>query len=120
MIDFDQFKQFNDRYGHKVGDQVLQRVAGTISRTIRKPDTACHYGWEELVVLLPEAGVTASIGVGTLGENEVVEAATLLERADQALYSAKKSGRNQLRVWRKSINDNSSNVFSSVLPNPPG
>lgn len=148
MIDVDHFKQFNDCYGHQVGDLVLQGVADTINRTIRKPDTACRYGGEEFVVLLPETGVnaavnlaqrllesiagttvahkqkllgvTASIGVGTLGEDEVVEAATLLERADQALYSAKNSGRNQLRVWHKSISDNSSDEFSGFSPVPFG
>lgn len=148
MIDVDHFKQFNDCYGHQVGDLVLQQVADTINQTIRKPDTACRYGGEEFVVLLPETGVnaavnlaqrllesiaettvahkqkllgvTASIGVGTLGDDEVGEAATLLERADQALYSAKNSGRNQLRVWQKHINDNSPDGFSGVSPVPFG
>jgi len=61
-------------------------------------------------------GVTASLGVGTLMDDEVADAATLLERADQALYAAKNSGRNQLRVWRKPVNDNTPEVYSAAAP----
>jgi len=127
---------------------VLQRVADTIKRTLRKPDTACRYGGEELVVLLPETdvvaaeklaqrlleaianttvaynqelfGAIASLGVGTLRHDEVVDAATLLERADQALCAAKNSGRNQLGVWRKYISDNAFDGLSVVPPVSPG
>ncbi|OEU47989.1 MAG: hypothetical protein BA871_07455 [Desulfuromonadales bacterium C00003096] len=144
MIDIDHFKQFNDRYGHQIGDLVLQRVADTIKRTIRKPDTACRYGGEEFVVLLPETdlvaaeklaqrlleaiaettvahnqellGITASLGVGALRNDETTDVATLIERADQALYAAKNSGRNQLRVWRKPVNDNTPEVNSAAPP----
>jgi len=148
MIDVDHFKQFNDCYGHQLGDLVLQRVADTIKRMIRKSDTACRYGGEEFVVLLPETEVvvavkmaqrllhaieeatvahnqkllrvTASLGVGTLGKDEVADASSLLERADQALYAAKNSGRNQLSVWHKPVIDNSFDVFPGVSPVPPG
>lgn len=148
MIDVDHFKQFNDCYGHQVGDLVLQRVADTINGTIRKPDTACRYGGEEFVVLLPETGVeaaarlaqrlleaieettvahnekllgvTASLGVGTLGDDEAADAATLLERADQALYAAKNSGRNQLRIWQKSVGGYDFDGASRVTAVSPG
>lgn len=142
MIDIDHFKQFNDRYGHQIGDLVLQRVADMIKRTIRKPDTACRYGGEEFVVLLPETdlvaaeklgqrllevirkttvvhnqellGITASLGIGALKNDETADIATLIKRADQALYAAKKSGRNQLRVWRKSLNENTPEACSAA------
>lgn len=129
MVDVDHFKQFNDRYGHQLGDLVLKKVADAIASTIRKPDTAGRFGGEEFIVLLPETGqdaaarlgqrlleaiqgeklehrgellgVTASLGVGTLDEAEQVEMSILLKRADEALYAAKNSGRNQLKVWKE-------------------
>ena len=144
MIDVDHFKQFNDRYGHQLGDLVLKKVADTIGRTIRKPDSAGRFGGEEFVVLLPETdlnaavrlaqrllkaieettvvyngeplGVTASLGAGTLGVDEEADVATLLERADQALYAAKNSGRNQLRVWQEPGKGDGLVVSSPAVP----
>ncbi len=124
LIDVDHFKAFNDTYGHVEGDRCLQEVAAAISKAIRRPgDTCARYGGEEFAVLLPntseegawgraeiirkavtslnrthsgnEAGhVTISIGVVTsTGEFEPPE---LLKLADDALYSAKQSGRNKV------------------------
>ena len=133
MIDVDHFKQFNDRYGHQAGGIVLKRVSETIRQTVRQSDTACRYGGEEFAVLLPETEaiaalhlaqrllaaiegtlvmhgeillrVTASLRVATLHQNEKVDTATLLNRADLALYEAKGLGRNQVKVWTPALNN---------------
>ena len=122
LIDIDHFKRINDTYGHAKGDVVLQLLARTIARTVRRSDQAFRYGGEEFVVLLGHTdlagaevmaeririlvagsrelhrelseGVTVSVGVGTLREQDTLE--TLCERADRALYLAKRSGRNRV------------------------
>ncbi len=119
MIDLDHFKLLNDRYGHPVGDKVLRQVANTISSLVRAPDVACRIGGEELMILMPDCGlsaaevkadqlraaiaalsadgsmppVTASFGVASRPET-TVRAEDLLSHADAALYSAKQQGRN--------------------------
>ena len=122
LVDIDFFKRINDNYGHARGDAVLRSLARTIARTIRRSDHAFRYGGEEFVVMLahtdiggahtmaeririlvaanrelnreiPE-GVTVSIGVGTLRANDTLE--SLCERADSALYRAKRAGRNRV------------------------
>jgi diguanylate cyclase len=127
LLDIDHFKNVNDTYGHGVGDQVLQKVADTITGTIRSSDLACRFGGEEFAVLLPETDreaairlgerllrnieqggfatdkgaifISASMGIAALAEEEEASSNLLLERADQMLYQAKNAGRNQLRVW---------------------
>jgi diguanylate cyclase len=127
MLDIDHFKKFNDTYGHRLGDRVLGQVALSLREALRKSDTACRYGGEEFVVLLPETGseaalslakrilasvqetsvfhdgnhlgITASIGVATGLTTAMDSFDDLLEQADRALYKAKNSGRNQLRIW---------------------
>jgi diguanylate cyclase (GGDEF)-like protein len=122
LIDIDHFKRINDTYGHAKGDVVLQLLARTIARTVRRSDQAFRYGGEEFVVLLGHTdlagaevmaeririlvagsrelhrelseGVTVSVGVGTLREQDTLE--SLCERADRALYLAKRSGRNRV------------------------
>jgi diguanylate cyclase (GGDEF)-like protein len=126
MIDVDGFKLINDTSGHAAGDAVLQAVADRIVGDRRPQDTAARYGGDEIVVVLPEAdaeaaqvvaerlraavegtavptpggplGVTLSIGVAALDES-VADVAALLHRADEALYRAKRSGRNRSMVW---------------------
>jgi diguanylate cyclase (GGDEF)-like protein len=122
MIDVDLFKQVNDTQGHLIGDQVLAGVAMQIERQLRQVDLPGRYGGDEFLALLPETDltnayqaaerlrraisqimystenepvrVTVSIGLAELRENaDTLE--TLIERADQALYSAKQSGRNR-------------------------
>ncbi|WP_119394182.1 GGDEF domain-containing protein [Salinibius halmophilus] len=117
IADIDHFKAINDRYGHERGDTVLQEVANNIADSLRKTDTVYRYGGEEFVVLLPRTStelarivaerlqkdvqqvvlpdsnkVTASFGIAELHNGQ--DAATLLQRADQALYRAKNAGRN--------------------------
>ncbi|NMB87542.1 MAG: diguanylate cyclase [Chloroflexi bacterium] len=125
MIDIDHFKQTNDTYGHIVGDMVLRAVANACRKTLRKVDVIGRYGGEEIMALLPEtdeeaahltaerlrrsienmrvyldAGspvqVTASLGVTTLHSGEEASLPVLLDRADQAMYMAKRLGRNRV------------------------
>ncbi|VWB23642.1 diguanylate cyclase [Burkholderia lata] len=125
FVDVDHFKAFNDYYGHPAGDDVLRRVAQTASHCLRRDsDHVARYGGEEFVVTLPDTDaqgaltvaegirraiaalgiehakspygrVTASIGAAT-SANGRVNAATLLRRADEALYRAKSGGRNRV------------------------
>jgi diguanylate cyclase (GGDEF)-like protein len=123
MIDIDHFKRLNDRYGHATGDRVLTAVAGAIAAGVRAEDTPARYGGEEFAVLLRRASaeqavevgerirravvrlhpaslgidepVTVSIGVAVAGSGEVAIPG-LVERADQALYRAKRLGRDRV------------------------
>ncbi len=123
VIDLDYFKAINDRYGHATGDEVLKNVARELQLCCRESDIACHsyrYGGEEFVMLLnhtDRAGAaiaaerirqrihavttpveddtirtTASIGAASLVAGDNME--TLFDRADEALYAAKRAGRN--------------------------
>lgn len=120
MIDLDHFKRLNDQHGHAVGDAVLRDVAGTLLASLRRTDVACRYGGEELLVLLPDADlaatmtkaelirariadlssahgfpITASLGVAAFPETSA-QSADLLKSADAALYQAKHSGRDKV------------------------
>jgi diguanylate cyclase (GGDEF)-like protein len=125
MMDVDHFKSFNDKYGHAVGDQVLQRVSKHLAATLRLPDLVARYGGEEFCVLAEvddvavamdlaervrravatRAGaglregayvsVTISIGVAVCPP-QAPDVSSLLNAADAALYEAKRSGRNRV------------------------
>ena len=122
MIDIDRFKAFNDRYGHGAGDEVLRAVGGSIVRAVRDDDVPARYGGEEFVVLLRNPGpaialevgervraavaaidltalrlpaVTVSVGVA-VAEYDDEPIGDLVERADRALYRAKRNGRNRV------------------------
>jgi two-component system cell cycle response regulator len=124
VLDIDYFKSINDTHGHDAGDDVLREFAVRIRKSIRGIDLACRYGGEEFVVLMPETDlavatmvaerlrrriasepfpiqggtgqieVTISIGIAALGRGDT--AANVLKRADQALYRAKRDGRNRV------------------------
>ena len=123
MADIDNFKKFNDAHGHPEGDKVLEGMGQTIGHCVRHDDLPCRYGGEEFAVILPGASqdqgravaerirrefkalrfkphgipaapVTVSLGLATLHGGESAEA--LLNRADQALYTAKGRGKNQI------------------------
>jgi two-component system cell cycle response regulator len=125
IMDIDHFKAVNDTHGHDIGDEVLREFSKRIGANIRGIDLACRYGGEEFVVVMPETDaafayavaerlrksiettaiditrapgtipITVSIGIAASeGEGDTAEA--LLRRADQALYSAKRNGRNRV------------------------
>lgn len=121
MMDLDYFKKINDTYGHNIGDYVLKTFASIVIKTIREADIFARWGGEEFVLLLKNIGcdeafgvaekirhevehydfneagkVTCSIGICEVMEEEDLEAA--VERADGALYEAKKGGRNQTKI----------------------
>jgi two-component system cell cycle response regulator len=125
VLDIDYFKAINDTHGHDAGDDVLRDFALRIKRSIRGIDLACRYGGEEFVIVMPETDmavaamvaerlrrriaadpfaiaqgakhipVTISIGIAGLRGKED-SAAKLLKRADEALYRAKRDGRNRV------------------------
>jgi diguanylate cyclase (GGDEF)-like protein len=124
FLDLDHFKALNDGYGHAAGDTVLRTFAGILSATIRNMDTAGRWGGEEFVVILPEATaeealdiaerireavsffsfeisgglhLTCSVGVACYPVHAADQDA-LLAAADQAMYGAKRLGRNQVRM----------------------
>jgi len=125
MLDLDHFKQINDRHGHPAGDLILQEFARRIRVSVRDMDFVARYGGEEIVIVLPETdlaatmlvaerlrtamaaspmkisdraiNVTVSIGVAQKDEN-TLQLETLIARADQAMYIAKHRGRNRIAV----------------------
>ncbi len=122
MSDLDKFKPVNDRYGHPAGDELLRVVADRLRSGVRAVDTAVRYGGDETALILPDTGtrdavrianriresiardplvqkygVTASMGVATHHPYGSDTADSLVHRADQALYEAKRQGGN--RVW---------------------
>ena len=118
MLDVDHFKSYNDTYGHPAGDDVLRAVVEVLSGVVRAHDVVARYGGEEFVVLLPATDsdaarvaadrlraalalypwprrpVTASLGIAT-SEPGSTDLLTLVDRADRALYLAKRSGRDR-------------------------
>lgn len=122
FVDIDHFKQVNDRYGHLVGDIVLQKVSQVLSGNLRSIDVVARYGGEEFVIIFPNCDqsevlhaierirkvteetpiivndfqitLTLSAGVATAPE---IKATQLLKKADDALYMAKGNGRNQIQ-----------------------
>ncbi len=106
MIDIDNFKTFNDSYGHLEGDTCLKRVASALQRYVQRAgDLVARYGGEEFVVLLPSRSangsnnvVTISLGVASIVPLEHLLTTDLIRLADRALYSAKRAGRNRAMI----------------------
>ncbi len=129
LVDLDHFKLYNDRFGHRVGDEVLASAAGAMLQVLRQTDRVARYGGDEFLVLLPETDLaqagataerlresianarpkradpveipplTASVGVAQLEPDQGVPA--LLDAADEALYAAKAAGRNRVRFAKE-------------------
>jgi len=126
MIDIDNFKGINDRFGHLAGDLVIRSVGDILKRSVRRFDLCTRFGGEEFAVVMPGSGaensasvaerirqrveafrpsetelaelrVTASIGMVV---SQGASARDLIARADQALYEAKRSGKNRLVEWK--------------------
>ena len=131
LVDADHFKSVNDRFGHLVGDKVLQSVSKVLKDNARKADFVARYGGEEFIIVMPEAGlglaaqgaermrralaahvhqdvtelggeaVTASFGVATF-EKADDRLEDLVAAADHAMYRAKTLGRNRVTVADRS------------------
>jgi diguanylate cyclase (GGDEF)-like protein len=129
ILDVDHFKNFNDTMGHPEGDQVLRKVANILKETVRENDIVARYGGEEFAVILPSVEhegaailaerirkkieetyfeheevqpinkVTVSVG-GAVAPDNAENFKELIHKADSALYAAKRSGRNQIRMYK--------------------
>jgi len=122
LLDIDNFKSLNDSHGHKAGDEALQHIVGVIKEHLRPADALARFGGEEFVILLPDSDTTAAIEVMTRLQRELTkrfflhnnerllitfscgvtqrlpgeELQSSVERADRALYQAKRAGKNRV------------------------
>ncbi len=119
MIDIDDFKKYNDTYGHPAGDKLLKALCQLLLGALRTTDMVFRYGGEEFVVLLlhtfkqeafevakrllnlekQELPITVSIGLSHLLDDGVLSKDDLIEQVDKALYQAKQSGKNQICLY---------------------
>lgn len=124
LLDIDHFKRFNDNHGHQAGDRALQKVARLLQCEVRTPFIACRHGGEEFAVIMPnssaadatvlaerlrrelanmvecDAPLTLSIGLASLADGPFERPEQLFAAADEALYAAKRGGRDQLVCYQ--------------------
>jgi diguanylate cyclase len=129
MVDIDRFKDINDTYGHKAGDEALMQLADLARRSCRRGDVVGRYGGDEFLFVLPEADLGAaarfvnrfrtevaghvfqlssnqsmrmkvSAGVARLSQKDPQKLSVLMKEADEALYEAKEKGRNRTCCYR--------------------
>jgi diguanylate cyclase (GGDEF)-like protein len=141
FIDIDAFKQINDTLGHQTGDSVLKEIGSILRANARQIDIVARYGGEEFVILLPgtwtddaflfaerlreaiaitvirpqeETDIRLSVSIGVAGLPEHSDGhESLLKRADDAVYVAKRSGRNQVHLYDPDIAAGSGSAFST-------
>ncbi len=138
MMDLDHFKQINDQFGHGMGDQVLKEFCAIVQRCIRSTDILGRWGGEEFVLILPNSGytsagllaerirseieihvfpntlrITASLGMAVCQSTDTWN--SWLERADQALYRAKSTGRNRVENECLPLDTGRSNLSNTQL-----
>jgi len=128
MLDLDDFKRFNDKFGHDAGDSLLRELGQVLRENLRKSDISCRYGGEEFVLVLPDSSLadaeqrveqirvlikalqishgeqrlgalTVSAGVAQADEH-TSHPSELLRAADEALYAAKNAGRDRVVVYQ--------------------
>ncbi len=127
MLDIDHFKSANDTYGHRGGDEILTQMGKILKENIYPLDVAARYGGEEFIILMPSTSsekayqaaerlrkivdqhqwkvlnkkisVTTSIGLASIDSNNLMSSYDLIEKADTALYNAKRRGRNCVICW---------------------
>jgi diguanylate cyclase len=121
LLDIDNFKSINDRYGHNIGDEVLINVANLLATTLRSSDISARWGGEEFIILLTNTdidkgfitidklrdlisqsaqdvvgNITVSIGITEVNDNDTLQ--NSIKRADDALYKSKQNGKNQVTI----------------------
>lgn len=128
FCDLDNFKPINDTYGHSVGDEVLKYIAGIMKSILRKDDTLCRYGGDEFVILIEELkgfesletvlskirtlsnqsfsinGIELTVGISigaAIYPNDAQSPEAILSAADQAMYNAKKQGKNTIAFFQR-------------------
>jgi diguanylate cyclase (GGDEF)-like protein len=143
LLDVDHFKDINDGYGHQVGDEVLKEVAASIKRSVRETDMVARCGGEEFAILFPKTQlpsalivvdriwkdlsnhkirvgdlirVTASIGVSGFPQRSVVSPDRLFRTADEALYRAKREGRNRICLYQADAFSHPTEVPGEIVP----
>ena len=131
FLDIDHFKRVNDTHGHSEGDNILKAVSRTIQATLRKSDALGRFGGEEFILILlntdkngaysaaekvrkqvenltiysdkKQISVTISIGLTSTSEKKASNINEMMRDADEALYQAKKNGRNQTVIYKKEV-----------------
>ncbi len=143
ILDVDDFKDFNDRWGHEVGNLALKELARTVQSTVRRADIPCRYGGEEFAILLPDTplpaavglaerlrgnihsivldidgekvSISASFGVDCFTASDNIDVTRFIANTDAFLYSAKEAGRNCVRHASSLLETSVSNEERDLL-----